>query len=96
MFTARWQHKSAGSTASIAFIRNDKIYTGHVGDSRIILGFQMDGCGDWRAQALTTDHKPELPAEHSRIIKCGGQVVKSKGVVRVTRIKTTTGDLIIS
>jgi len=28
---------TAGTTATVAFIRNGKLYTGHVGDSSIIL-----------------------------------------------------------
>ena len=31
---------TAGTTASVAFIRRGKIYVGHVGDSGIVLGYQ--------------------------------------------------------
>lgn len=34
---------TAGTTASVAFIRRGKIYIGHVGDSAIVLGYQKDG-----------------------------------------------------
>lgn len=43
-FLAKWPKTSsglpstAGTTASVAFIRRGKIYIGHVGDSGIILG----------------------------------------------------------
>jgi protein phosphatase 1D len=32
---------TSGTTASIAFIRRGKIFTGHVGDSGIVLGYQV-------------------------------------------------------
>ena len=34
---------TAGTTASVAFIRKGKLYTGHVGDSRIVLGVKEEG-----------------------------------------------------
>jgi len=34
---------TSGTTASIAFIMRGKIYTGHVGDSCIVLGYQDEG-----------------------------------------------------
>lgn len=79
---------TAGTTASIAFIRQGKIYVGHVGDSGIVLGYQKekDGSTDackWGATALTEDHKPETYAEKMRIMSCGGKVVTKSGVPRV-------------
>jgi len=38
--TASGLPSTAGTTASIAFIRRGKIYVGHVGDSAIVLGSQ--------------------------------------------------------
>ena len=32
---------TSGTTASIAFIRRGKLFTGHVGDSGIVLGYQV-------------------------------------------------------
>ncbi|KAL0867952.1 hypothetical protein ABMA27_008624 [Loxostege sticticalis] len=74
---------TAGTTASIAFIRRGKIYIGHVGDSAIVLGYQKDGCEEWAAKPLTSDHKPESTAEIERIQRCGGKVVSKAGVPRV-------------
>ncbi|XP_065084678.1 uncharacterized protein Pp2C1 [Ochlerotatus camptorhynchus] len=80
---------TAGTTASIAFIRRGKIYIGHVGDSGIVLGYQKDkeahtgeSC-TWNAMPLTEDHKPEAYAEKMRIMSCGGKVVTKSGVPRV-------------
>ena len=75
---------TAGTTASIAFIRRGKIYIGHVGDSAIILGYQdQDNPDIWRAEPLTRDHKPESLEERERITQCGGKVICKSGVPRV-------------
>uniref|UniRef100_A0A182ND45 PPM-type phosphatase domain-containing protein n=1 Tax=Anopheles dirus TaxID=7168 RepID=A0A182ND45_9DIPT len=78
---------TAGTTASIAFIRRGKIYIGHVGDSGIVLGYQNDKesthDGRWVATPLTEDHKPESYAEKMRIMSSGGKVVTKSGVPRV-------------
>lgn len=81
--TASGLPSTAGTTASIAFIRKGKIYLGHVGDSAIILGYQVDGDPQWRAEALTKDHKPESGPEMMRIRESGGKVVSKSGVPRV-------------
>ncbi|CAD1477794.1 unnamed protein product [Heterotrigona itama] len=81
--TASGLPSTAGTTASIAFIRKGKIYLGHVGDSGIILGYQVDGDPQWRAEALTKDHKPESGPEMIRIRESGGKVVSKSGVPRV-------------
>ncbi|CAK1589910.1 unnamed protein product [Parnassius mnemosyne] len=74
---------TAGTTASVAFIRRGKIYIGHVGDSAIVLGYQKDGCEEWGAKPLTSDHKPESTTEIERIQRCGGKVITKAGVPRV-------------
>ncbi|KOC67875.1 Protein phosphatase 1D [Habropoda laboriosa] len=81
--TASGLPSTAGTTASIAFIRKGKIYIGHVGDSGIILGYQVDGDPQWRAKALTKDHKPESGPEMIRIRESGGKVISKSGVPRV-------------
>ncbi|KAI5642632.1 protein phosphatase 2C domain-containing protein [Phthorimaea operculella] len=74
---------TAGTTASVAFIRRGKIYIGHVGDSAIVLGYQKEGSEEWVAKPLTCDHKPESTAEIERIQRCGGKVISKAGVPRV-------------
>lgn len=74
---------TAGTTASIAFIRKGKIYIGHVGDSAIILGYQAEDDPQWKAKALTKDHKPESGPEMIRIQESGGKVISKSGVPRV-------------
>lgn len=75
---------TAGSTASVAFIRHGKIYIGHCGDSGIVLGYADDADDrTWRATSLTVDHKPESHAEKTRIQRAGGKVVVKSGVPRV-------------
>ncbi|XP_023019638.2 protein phosphatase 2C [Leptinotarsa decemlineata] len=81
--TASGLPSTAGTTASVAFIRRGKIYIGHVGDSGIILGYQDPDTLGWKAKALTRDHKPENDDEMARINSCGGKVVSKSGVPRV-------------
>ncbi|KAK9876475.1 hypothetical protein WA026_012788 [Henosepilachna vigintioctopunctata] len=81
--TASGLPSTAGTTASVAFIRRGKIYVGHVGDSGIVLGYQPPNCSDWKAKPLTMDHKPENTEEMNRIKQCGGKVVLKSGVPRV-------------
>lgn len=89
--TASGLPSTAGTTASVAFIRRGKIYTGHVGDSGIILGYQAAGQGSWHAQRLTRDHKPESRSELQRIEQCGGKVVSKSGVPRVVWYRPQIG-----
>ncbi|EDV92371.1 GH24877 [Drosophila grimshawi] len=81
--TANGHLSTAGTTATVAFMRREKIYIGHVGDSGIVLGYQNPNERRWRAKQLTTDHKPESVAEKSRIQRAGGQVAIKSGVPRV-------------
>ncbi|XP_022238058.1 uncharacterized protein LOC106478700 [Limulus polyphemus] len=74
---------TSGTTASVAFIRHGKMYVGHVGDSKIVLGCQDKDSNSWVAQPLTKDHKPESPAERQRIHSVGGSVMNKAGVERV-------------
>ncbi|XP_054718262.1 uncharacterized protein LOC129227692 isoform X2 [Uloborus diversus] len=74
---------TAGTTASVAFIRKGKLYTGHVGDSRIVLGCSEPDNESWQAESLTIDHKPESPEERKRILESGGLVMNKSGVDRV-------------
>uniref|UniRef100_A0A2R5LLJ2 Protein phosphatase 1d n=3 Tax=Ornithodoros turicata TaxID=34597 RepID=A0A2R5LLJ2_9ACAR len=74
---------TSGTTASIAFIRKKKLYIGHVGDSRIVLGYESPDGDCWIPESLTKDHKPESPAEKERIYSAGGLVMNKSGVDRV-------------
>lgn len=53
--TATGLPSTAGTTASVAIIKDGKLYTGHVGDSGISLGSQTEGLGKgkWTAEHLT-------------------------------------------
>uniref|UniRef100_A0A336LTF7 CSON004120 protein n=1 Tax=Culicoides sonorensis TaxID=179676 RepID=A0A336LTF7_CULSO len=76
-------YSTAGTTASIAFIKNGKLFVGHVGDSKIVLGMEHDHHENWISKELTIDHKPESPEERKRIMESGGKVVAKAGVPRV-------------
>jgi protein phosphatase 1D len=79
--TSRVLPSTAGTTASVLFIRNGKFYTGHVGDSRIVISSEHPETRNWRHEELTQDHKPENEIE--RIENAGGQVKMKIGVHRV-------------
>lgn len=82
---------TAGTTASVAIIRKGKLYTGHVGDSIIImansLGSPITTC------KLTEDHKPDNAMEKSRIENIGGGVAVKAGVHRVIWKRPIRGHL---
>lgn len=92
---------TAGTTASVLFIRNGKFYTGHVGDSRIAISTENPETHQWISKRLTTDHKPESKDETDRIQRAGGEVKSKIGVHRVVwkrpvlveHIKHTSEDL---
>jgi len=62
----------SGTTLSMAIIRGNKITGVNVGDSRVIIGKEIDG--NMIAEEFTHDHKPDLPLEKQRIIAAGGRV----------------------
>ncbi|KAL4002347.1 Protein phosphatase 2C family protein [Acanthocheilonema viteae] len=80
---------TAGTTASCTFIRRGKIFTGHVGDSAVILGEMSDG--EIKASSLTIDHKPDNSLEVQRINSAGGTVMKKSGVTRVVWTRPVRG-----
>lgn len=66
-----------GSTATVAVIKNEKIFVANAGDSRTVL------CSNGTAIPLSQDHKPEREDEEQRIVKAGGAVLKVQGSWRV-------------
>lgn len=81
--TSRVLPSTAGTTASVLFIKNGKFYTGHVGDSRIVVSNENPETKHWISNQLTEDHKPESEVESSRIRRAGGEVKSKIGVHRV-------------
>ncbi|XP_076926753.1 putative protein phosphatase 2C 51 [Bidens hawaiensis] len=75
---------SAGSTASVVLLLNDKeLLVGNVGDSRVIL------CSGY-AELLTHDHHPDRDDERARIEGAGGFVLdwdvpRVNGILAVSR-----------
>eukprot|EP00920_Eleutheroschizon_duboscqi_P039361 GHVT01094742.1.p2 GENE.GHVT01094742.1~~GHVT01094742.1.p2 ORF type:complete len:344 (+),score=56.68 GHVT01094742.1:4373-5404(+) len=63
----------ASSTSVTAILANGYVAIGHLGDSRVALGWQQPN-GQWGAEFLTHDHKPDLPHERQRILESGGSV----------------------
>lgn len=70
---------------------NNKVYSGHVGDSRIILGRKNRETNMWIPHSLTEDHKPGSESEKERIAKAGGEVMTKSGVDRVVWFRPKNG-----
>lgn len=66
-----------GSTAITCLVRGNRVTIANVGDSRAV------GSIAGRALALSVDHKPNLPAERTRIQNAGGTVTSMMGCHRV-------------
>ena len=75
-----------GCTACVALVTKDEIYVANAGDARCVLA------RNGHAIEMSTDHKPELPTEKSRIEKAGGFVEENrvKGILNLSR---SLGDL---
>lgn len=63
----------SGTTLSMAIVRGNHVTGVNIGDSRVILGKDLDS-GRLGAQDITFDHKPDTPKEKERILACGGRV----------------------
>lgn len=69
----------SGTTAVVSWIDKGTIWTANVGDSRAVIGAcTADG---WAAIPLSTDQKPDDPAEKARITRMNGRVEPCKGVL---------------
>jgi len=62
----------SSTTGVAAFVSKGLLTVGHIGDSRIALGTEVNG--RLHSEFLTIDHKPDTPAEHQRIEACGGSL----------------------
>eukprot|EP01071_Lankesteria_metandrocarpae_P012526 Lankesteria_metandrocarpae@DN6005_c0_g1_i1.p1 len=78
---------SAGCTALVVLIDNNRLVIANAGDSRCVL------CRGSTAIDLSLDHKPHLPSERSRIYSAGGflQMGRVNGNLNLSR---AIGDLV--
>jgi len=68
----RIETEFSGTTLSMAIIRGNTITGVNIGDSRVIIGKEING--KIISEEFTHDHKPELPKEKERILQAGGRV----------------------
>jgi serine/threonine protein phosphatase PrpC len=85
------EERMAGSTATVALVRRDKIIVANVGDSRAVL------CRNGRPVDLTTEHRvygkgPVVEAEKARVEAAGGWVADGR-VCDVIAVSRAFGDL---
>jgi serine/threonine protein phosphatase PrpC len=75
----------SGSTACAVLKIGNLLHLANVGDSRAVIGRRDPATGAVTAVQLTTDHKPDVPAEKARIEAAGGRVcaLTDGGIVRV-------------
>jgi len=73
-----------GSTATVAVIKNRKIFVANAGDSRTVL------CSNGNAIPLSEDHKAAREDEEQRIVKAGGHIKKVEGSCRVNGVLAVT------
>ena len=64
----------SGSTCVSLIFTQNRIICINVGDSRCILGKNINNNNEWLSKNLSRDHKPSDPDETNRIIKKGGRV----------------------
>jgi serine/threonine protein phosphatase PrpC len=72
---------TAGCTANVILITETHIYCANSGDARGVV------CEKGKSLDLSKDHKPDLPAERSRVIAAGHYVEESRvdGVIAISR-----------
>lgn len=70
---ARNHHHYAAATSATCLIAGPYCVVGHLGDSRVALGY-VDEAGNLKSKFLTTDHKPDQLHERQRIMDNGGSV----------------------
>lgn len=61
-----------GATALVAYMEEDQIFVGNIGDTRAVLGNRNAG-----AIRVSVDHKPNVGEEKSRVEKAGGEIIFS-------------------
>ena len=71
----------SGTTCVFAVHVDDALYTANIGDSRCVL-IRAPDLPSYPpfAVALTSDHKPDVPSEQSRILRSGGRVCPIPGM----------------
>ena len=70
----------SGSTAVSVLLRGDLVLCANAGDSRAVIG-RHRGNDTWVAIPLSKDHKPDDPAERTRIENAGGRVEPFQGSI---------------
>ena len=71
----------SGTTCVFALHCDERLYTANIGDSRCVLIRAPDLPGyPPFTLPLTSDHKPDVPSEQSRILRAGGRVCPIPGM----------------
>jgi serine/threonine protein phosphatase PrpC len=76
---------TGGTTAVVAYFKDNQLFIANVGDSRAVM------CLGGKATRVTTDHKPDLESEKTRIEKLGGWV-KNGAITGSITVSRSLGD----
>ncbi|CEF59891.1 Protein phosphatase 2C (PP2C)-like domain-containing protein [Strongyloides ratti] len=76
-------NSTAGTTVTTMFIRNKKVYIGHVGDSAIFVVRRNRNLDSLYVEMVTKEHKPNDRTELERIHNHGGKVARKSNCHRV-------------
>ncbi|XP_017138635.1 probable protein phosphatase 2C T23F11.1 [Drosophila miranda] len=81
MQNGSWQQQTAGSTAVVVLIKEQRLYCANAGDSRAIASI------GGKVRALSWDHKPQHEGETSRILAGGGfiELNRVNGILAFSR-----------
>uniref|UniRef100_A0A0N4ZNE4 PPM-type phosphatase domain-containing protein n=1 Tax=Parastrongyloides trichosuri TaxID=131310 RepID=A0A0N4ZNE4_PARTI len=89
-------NSTAGTTVTIMFIRNGKLYIGHAGDSAIFIIKKGEDRNDLSVKMATKEHKPNDKMELERINCSGGKVIRKNNCHRVVWQRSQTAHLLDS
>jgi len=74
----------SGCTATLLLSSGGRCFAASVGDSAAVLAVRQGDNEDFQVVPLTKDHRPDLPAERSRIEASGGSILEAgQGVYRL-------------
>lgn len=76
-----------GCTANVLLIKDNILYCANAGDSRCVLGVKG------KAVPMSTDHKPNMLSEKTRILKAGSSISSEGRIDGNLNLSRALGDL---
>jgi serine/threonine protein phosphatase PrpC len=79
--------ENKGCTANVLLVKDNTLYVANAGDSRCVLGVKG------KAMPMSTDHKPNLISEKTRILKAGSTISVEGRIDGNLNLSRSIGDL---